>query len=90
MRPANASLVCGRDARRFATAIKSVQSVLGDYQDTVVTEAWLRRTATEYPTVGLLAGLLIATEIRERAVLRFAYEDVWARAERPRLRDWLN
>ena len=85
-----ASLVCGRDARRFATAIKAVQTVLGDHQDTVVTEAWLRRAAGERPSVGLLAGLLIANEIEERSVLRSRAAEVWSQAERPRLRAWMD
>ena len=36
--------VAGRPAQRFAAAIADVQAILGDHQDAVVAEAWLRDT----------------------------------------------
>lgn len=85
-----ASLVCGRDARRFAGAVKELQTVLGDHQDTVVAETWIRSASATQETVGFLAGLLIGIEIVERSRLRSAVEDVWARVDQPALRGWLD
>lgn len=48
--------VVGRSATRFAAAIAEVQTVLGDHQDTVVAEAWLRHPAAAQPRTGVAAG----------------------------------
>lgn len=81
--------VCGRPARRFAAAIKELQGLLGDHQDTVVAEAWLRDTARSTPTIGVLAGLLIAAERDKRLVLRTSLEEVWKQTSHDSLRPWL-
>jgi len=44
-----AAPVCGHQADRFAAAIATVQAILGDHQDTVVAEAWLRATGVARP-----------------------------------------
>jgi len=82
--------VAGRDARRFADAIADVQSVLGDYHDTSVAEAWLRSQAKSSPSTRLVAGELIALEREDRARLRDEFKKVWKKTSRPKLRKWLS
>ncbi len=65
-----AAPVVGPPARRFADAIATVQTVLGDHQDTVIVEAWLRDVVAADPTCGLVAGQLIARQQARRAELR--------------------
>jgi CHAD domain-containing protein len=81
--------VAGRPARRFASAVEEVQTVLGDYHDTVVAEAWLRNAAVELVDHRVAIGGLIAAERRERATLRDVWPEVWHRASKPKLRSWL-
>ena len=84
-----ASAVCGSQARRFALSIKELQTVLGDYQDTVITETWLRNLTQAKAEVGLIAGLLIASEQEKRTTLRRSVDSAWKKASRPSLRAWL-
>ena len=59
--------VIGKPARRFAAGIEAVQTVLGDYHDTVVAEAWLRDAAGELIDCRIVIGALISAERLERA-----------------------
>jgi CHAD domain-containing protein len=79
----------GRDARQFARALADVQTVLGQYQDTTVAEAWLRQAAKEYPSTRLVAGELIAFERDDRVQLRAQFWKVWRKTSRRKLRKWL-
>jgi CHAD domain-containing protein len=73
----------------FAKAIAEVQTVLGDHQDTVVAEAWLREAAASAPAAGIAAGLLIAAERARRSELRARWPEVWRHASAKKLRKWL-
>jgi CHAD domain-containing protein len=80
----------GDQPRRFAVALTGLQDVLGDHQDAVVAEAWLRpRVAAGNPADayagGMLAGLLRADALAATAALPRA----WHRASRRELRAWL-
>ena len=79
----------GRDARRFASALADVQSVVSDYQDTVAAEAWIREAAKGLPAGRLVAGELVAFERHDRERLRHEFTKVWERASRPKLRSWM-
>jgi CHAD domain-containing protein len=79
----------GKDARRFARALADVQTVLGQYQDTTVAEAWLRSAAKALPTTRLVAGELIAFERDDRVQLRAEFRKVWKKASRKKLRKFL-
>jgi inorganic triphosphatase YgiF len=81
--------MCGRDARRFANALAEVQSVLGDYQDTLDAETSIRLAAKALPSARLAAGELIALELDDRERLRQAFAKVWKQASRPKLRRWM-
>ncbi|MFG2589339.1 CHAD domain-containing protein [Streptomyces sp. NPDC048438] len=79
----------GKPAKKFARRMKSVQSVLGDHQDSVVARDALRTLAVQAQGAGESAftwGLLYgheeaAAEAREREL-----PEVWARASRTDLR----
>jgi CHAD domain-containing protein len=84
----------GREvASTFAAALTDLQTVLGDHQDAVVAQAWLRDQATrashenraETYAAGMLAGLLRADALAATDALPAA----WHRAQRRRLRSWM-
>ncbi len=80
--------VIGRPARRFASAVEGVQTILGDLHDTVVAEAWLRAAAFDLIEGRVAIGGLIALEREERARDRAAWTVAWHRASRPKRRAW--
>jgi CHAD domain-containing protein len=83
--------VIGTPAKGFADAVADLQSVLGDHQDAVVGEAWLREAAAaSRRDVALVAGLLIAAERSSAADTRDRWRKVWKAANRKRLRAWLS
>ena len=82
--------VIGKPAEDFADAIADLQSVLGDHQDAVVGEAWLREAAASARRdLALVAGLLIAAERASAADTRASWRKVWKAANRRQLRAWL-
>ncbi|HEX2156943.1 MAG TPA: CYTH and CHAD domain-containing protein [Actinomycetes bacterium] len=82
--------VIGKPADDFAEAIADLQGELGDHQDAVVGEAWLREAAASARRdVALAAGLLIAAERAAAADTRDRWRPVWKAAKRKRLRAWL-
>jgi len=82
--------VIGKPAEKFADAIADLQSVLGDHQDAVVGEAWLRQAAEgARRDVALVAGELIAAERASAAETRGRWRKVWKAANRKQLRSWL-
>ena len=80
--------VYGPQARRFAASVAAVQDILGDHQDTVVAEAWLRNAGAGVSPACIAAGELIAAERLERARLRSRWPKVWKRASAKKLRRW--
>jgi CHAD domain-containing protein len=82
--------VIGKPAEKFADAIADLQGVLGDHQDAVVGEAWLRKAAEgARRDVALVAGQLIAAERASAAESRDRWRKVWKAANRKQLRAWL-
>jgi CHAD domain-containing protein len=82
--------VIGKPAEDFADAVADLQSVLGDHQDAVVGEAWLREAAASARRdLALVGGLLIAAERASAADTRDRWRKVWKAANRKRLRAWL-
>jgi CHAD domain-containing protein len=84
-----AAPVYGHQAGRFAAAMATVQAILGDHQDTVVAEAWLRATGVALSPACVAAGELITAERQERVRLRSSWPKVWKRAKAKQLRRWL-
>jgi CHAD domain-containing protein len=82
--------VIGQPAEDFADAVADLQGVLGDHQDAVVGEAWLREAAgAARRDVALVAGELIAAERASAADTRERWRPVWKAASRRKLRAWL-
>lgn len=79
--------VCGKKAVRLAKALARVQAVLGDANDAVVAEAWLRRAASRASGAqAFAAGLLVAVEREERRRARGEWRDGWRDAVTERRR----
>ncbi|HMG26365.1 MAG TPA: CYTH and CHAD domain-containing protein [Acidimicrobiia bacterium] len=80
----------GKRARAFAKAIADLQDVLGEHQDAVVAEAWLREVASA--AIGrevFVAGQLASLERLEIDRTRKAWGEVWQAASKKKLRQWL-
>ena len=85
--------VSGPQARRFGRKMKSIQSVLGDHQDAVITRDRLRDLAVQAALAGENAfayGLLYQREQDEAARLQRQAQRAWQRASRARYRRWLS
>jgi CHAD domain-containing protein len=76
--------VVGDPATDWAKAVAGVQSVLGDVNDAVVAERWLRAGERSF-----LAGELVVLERNEAAASRAAWPDAWKQASHKKLRSWL-
>ena len=82
--------VVGKRARQFAGALADVQTVLGDHQDAVVAEEWLRRsTSSAEPAVREATQELIAVQRAEAEACRRRWRLAWEKASAKRLRSWL-
>jgi len=81
-----AAKVVGKPAARHAKAIARLQTVLGDHQDAVVAEGWLRDNSRAAP---LVAGELLAAQWEAEAETRAAWPAVWKRTTKRKLRRWL-
>ncbi|MEW6152766.1 MAG: CYTH and CHAD domain-containing protein [Actinomycetota bacterium] len=80
----------GKPARRFATAMAGVQGVLGDHNDAIVAEQWLRHAVDGADVTQALAlGELIALERADAARCRRQWRAAWVKADKPKLRAWL-
>ena len=82
----------GRDARRLVKRLKRVQSTLGDQHDSLEARAELpqlaRRAASDGVDVYALGVLHVRLEERAAAA-EAAFDEVWRRASRKKLRSWL-
>ncbi len=80
----------GKQARQLAEAVAGVQEVLGDHQDAVVAEGWLRATAQHLgANESLVAGQLVAGRRATAEASRLAWPKAWRRADKRKLRAWL-
>jgi CHAD domain-containing protein len=81
----------GGDAERFAEVAEELQRVLGEHQDAVVAERWLREWVVQGASTdaafaaGSIAGLERAAADASRADWRRA----WRRLDDPKLRRWM-
>ena len=76
-------------ATRFAAAVADLQTVLGDHQDTVLAEAWLRNAAVGHPEADATIRQLIALEQERRSALRAQWPAVWRKANAKKLHTWV-
>lgn len=83
-----ASGVMGKPARRLASALADLQTVLGDLQDGAVAEEWLRAAAAGNGD-GAAVPALIAVQERGRDRARSKWRKAWRAASKKKLRSWL-
>ena len=79
--------IAGKVATRSADAAAALQDVLGDHQDSVTAQQWLRE-AGKGPRA-FVAGELTALERETAAHDRVAWHNVWKKLDRKRLRRWM-
>jgi CHAD domain-containing protein len=79
--------ITGKIAVRTAEAAAALQDVLGDHQDSVTAQEWLRE-AGRGPRA-FVAGELTALERETAARDRAAWHNVWKKLDRKRLRRWM-
>jgi CHAD domain-containing protein len=68
----------GKPARKLARAAEDVQTVLGELQDAVVADQWLRAAAEEDDRTARTAGELIAVEQQEIEQRRRSWPKTWS------------
>src|SRR5438094_4647916 len=80
--------VAGPVATSFARAAAKLQTVLGEHQDSVTAQAWLR-SARATGRRAFAAGELIAMEHIAATDARAKWLKVWKALDRERLRSWI-
>ena len=85
-----AAPLAGKKAAAFAGALAGLQTVLGDHQDAVVAEAWLRAAIEGADaTESMAAGELIAIQRAEAEAGRRKWRKAWTKASDKKLRSWM-
>jgi CHAD domain-containing protein len=80
--------VAGSPAASFAKAAAKLQTVLGEHQDAVTAQSWLR-SAGATGRKAFVAGELIALERIEAENSRARWPKVWKALDTKRLRSWM-
>ena len=83
-----AAAVVGPAADRFARALAEAQGVLGDHQDSVTAQVWLRSVGGRGRRA-YAAGEMAALEMAAAARARAAFPEVWRQASAKSLRQWM-
>jgi CHAD domain-containing protein len=81
----------GKQAYAFAAAAAGLQEILGDLNDAVVAERWLRdwaRTRRSIPSV-FTAGELAGLELAAARECRSRWRKAWKKLASPKLRSWM-
>jgi len=81
--------VAGNDATAFARGAAKVQTILGEHQDAVTAQAWLRSTRVS-GRKAFVAGELIALEHIAAEDARTRWPKIWDSLDRKRLRSWMS
>lgn len=81
----------GHRARAFARAAAALQDVLGELNDAVVAEAWLRGWAVRNPPTlaAFAAGELAGLERASAQETRACWQKAWRELSSPKLRSWI-
>jgi CHAD domain-containing protein len=80
--------IAGSAAARFARAAAKLQTVLGEHQDSVTAQAWLRSARTSGRRA-FVAGELIAMEHIAAEEARAKWPKAWKALNRKQLRGWM-
>lgn len=78
----------GADASRFAKLAAALQDVLGEHQDSVTMQTWLRGAAGARRRA-FVAGELCAIEARRAEESRDRWPAAWRDLDRARVRSWI-
>ncbi len=86
-----AAPLASKRASALARALAGLQTILGEHQDAVVAEAWLREATAGANGTSLAAGELIAMQRAAAAVGRKRWRKAWTTASGKKLRSrlWL-
>lgn len=82
-----ATPVIGKPAARFAEMAAALQDILGDHQDSVTLQPWLREAGQG--RVAFVAGELSAIERQTASVDRAKWHRAWKKLDRKRLKRWM-
>jgi CHAD domain-containing protein len=82
------AIIAGPSASAFARAAAKLQTVLGEHQDSVTAQAWLR-SARLSGRRAFAAGELIAMEHLAAAEARAAWPKAWKALDRKTVRSWM-
>ncbi len=82
------AMIAGPTATAFGRAAAKLQTVLGEHQDSVTAQAWLR-SAKVTGKRAFAAGELIAMEHVAAAKARDEWTKAWDALDRKRLRSWM-
>ena len=80
--------VIGEDATAFARAAAKLQTVLGEHQDSVTAQEWLRSVRATGRRA-FVAGELIAMERQAGQKARDDWPKTWKALQRKRVRKWM-
>lgn len=84
------ALLADSGASEFASACERVQDVLGEHQDCVVAQAWLRRNALLASSrEAFAAGQLAILERQAAIAARATWPAAWKALDRRELRQWM-
>jgi CHAD domain-containing protein len=78
----------GRRGKRFIKAAKEVQDILGEHQDAVVAEAYVRRAADQSPAIRPVRARLVEHQRDRRERAREAFDETWPRLARRGRKAW--
>jgi CHAD domain-containing protein len=82
--------VIGKPASRLAAGVTELQDTLGDYNDAVVTSAWLRGAVSDMePSTAFIAGALSEKEEGTARKSKAAWPAVWKRLSRKKMHQWM-
>lgn len=79
----------GEAAAASATRLASLQTVLGEHHDAVVTRGWLHRELVAISDLSFVAGELAALELRRMEDVDRRWREAWHEASRPERWRWL-
>jgi len=78
----------GPDAARFGKLAAALQTILGEHQDSVTMQAWLRTAAGGSRRRAFAAGELFAMEAVRAEEARGRWPAAWRELDRPRVTAW--
>ncbi|HEX6548655.1 MAG TPA: CYTH and CHAD domain-containing protein [Candidatus Dormibacteraeota bacterium] len=79
----------GGKAAKLGSALADLQTVLGEHQDSVTLQGWLRERRPASPAAALARGELVGLERAAAGQARSEWPKAWKAAKRKKLRRWM-